>query len=206
MLRMTSVGALAVVLGLRAVFAASAISATRAIDCQKASPAQVAEVNRGLARQDEFLAAFAKATGGSGWCSQLIRPSPTGREVFRCTYGDQQVYRLVHPDPDTWKHAFKAVRMIQALQGEKIRVCEIYYWWRPEPFNTNAGGAPTRHPYGTSVDVRFCSMADMEKAHRRLCAWRAAGELRAVGYYGSRELHFGIADRIGNTWGKDCEP
>lgn len=175
-----------------------------AAECKKASAAQVAEVNRGNARKDEFLAACAEATGGSGWCPQLIKPSPSGLEAFRCTYGPSQVYRFVHPDEETWEHAFKAVRMIQTLQQEKVRVCEIYYWWRPEPFNTNAGGAPTRHPFGTSVDVRFCSMADMEKAHKRLCEWRAEGELRAVGYYGSRELHFGIADRIGNTWGKDC--
>jgi hypothetical protein len=83
-------------------------------------------------------------------------------------------------------------------------VALIYNWWRPEPYNKNVGGAPGRHPFGTSVDVRMETMSDMETAFVQLCKWRKAGELRAVGYYGSTALHFGIGDHTGNTWGKDC--
>jgi hypothetical protein len=44
----------------------------------------------------------------------------------------------------------------------------------------------------------------MEKAFSQLCKWRAQGRLRAVGYYGSTGLHFGIGDKTANTWGKSC--
>jgi hypothetical protein len=111
---------------------------------------------------------------------------------------------LIHPDESTWKNAFRAIQLVQELEAKNIKACLIYNWWRPEPYNKNVGGAAGRHPFGTSIDVRFCSMVDMENAHRELCAWRKQGRIRAVGYYGTTALHFGIGDQAGNTWGKAC--
>jgi hypothetical protein len=96
------------------------------------------------------------------------------------------------------------VKLVTELEAKGIRVYQIYNWWRPEPYNANVGGAAGRHPYGTSVDVRMASMGDMEKAFSQLCKWRSQGRLRAVGYYGSTGLHFGIGDKTANTWGKSC--
>lgn len=172
--------------------------------CQPASVVQKRQVLAGLALLKQFLIECKNATGNESWCEELTRPSEEGRPYFECSYGKDVKYRLVHPDRKTWKDAFRAINLIQKLKDEDIRACGIYYWWRPEPFNRNAGGAPTRHPYGTSVDVRFCSMKDMEKAHLRLCSWRKQGFLKALGYYNSPELHLGISDTKANTWGKDC--
>src|SRR5688572_11370491 len=96
------------------IFNARAHIERLAAECKKASAEQVAEVNRGNAKTDEFLAACAEATGGSPWCPQLIKPSSTGLTAFRCTYGPSQIYRFIHPDESTWEHAFKAVRMVQS--------------------------------------------------------------------------------------------
>lgn len=172
--------------------------------CRKASKAQMQQIQLGNSKQQKFMQACWANTNQSRWCEQLVRPNPASRSIFACTYGSSQPHRLIHPDETTWRHAFQAVNFVEALQAEGISVAQIYNWWRPEPYNKNVSGAAGRHPYGTSVDVRFASMNDMERAHRRLCQWRSQGRMRAVGYYGSTGLHFGVGDRLANTWGKGC--
>jgi hypothetical protein len=175
-----------------------------AFSCRKANRSQISEIDKGNREVQIFLQQCAKATNNSPWCAQLIRPNPASAGTFQCTYGAQQPHQLIHPNPAVWQYAFKAVNLVTQLQGMGINPCLIYNWWRPEPYNKNVGGAKGRHPYGTSVDVRFCTMNDMERAHAQLCKWRKQGKLRAVGYYGSTALHFGIGDRLANTWGKSC--
>lgn len=174
------------------------------ITCNKATAAQIAVVNQGNAKAQDFLDQCLVATTNSPWCYQLMRPNPSSLGVFRCTYGEEQPHQLIHPDTSSWKNAFAATRLVDEMEKLGIKVCLIYNWWRPEPYNRNVGGVPSRHPFGTSVDVRFCSMDDMEKAFRQLCRWRKQGRLRAIGYYGSTALHLGIADKLANTWGKRC--
>lgn len=172
--------------------------------CTQASAQQKALIEQGNRKRSAFLNYCGKVTGGSAWCNQLIRPNPSSIATFRCTYGDQQTHQLIHPDETTWSYAAQAVRLVEQLENEGIRVCLIYNWWRPEPYNRNVGGAAGRHPFGTSVDVRFCSKADQERAFVRLCEWRQAGQLRALGYYSGTALHFGVGDANPNTWGKAC--
>lgn len=172
--------------------------------CIKASVTQLSVVNLGSNMNDQFINECRKATSNSRWCEQLTRPNPASISTFRCTYGSSQMHRLIHPNKNTWKYAFRAVGLIRDLEAKGISVAQIYNWWRPQPYNKNVGGAAGRHPYGTSVDVRFSSTRDMEKAHKQLCTWRRQGKLRALGYYGSTGLHFGIGDTLANTWGKSC--
>lgn len=172
--------------------------------CKKASSHQLANVNHGNQMLQSFLNLCAQQTSGSPWCQQLTRPNPSSLSIFRCTYGESQPHRLIHPDTATWPDAFQAVRLVESLEDRGIKICLIYNWWRPEPYNANVGGAPGRHPFGTSIDVRFCSKSDMEKAFTQLCKWRKEGRIRAIGYYGSTGLHFGIGDATPNTWGKAC--
>jgi hypothetical protein len=174
------------------------------LNCRKATKAQISVVNKGNRLANDFMAACYEATGNSPMCSELARPNPVAKSTFSCTYGASQVHQLIHPDTKTWKHAFKAVWLIQQLQAKNIKVCEIYNWWRPEPYNVNVGGAPGRHPFGTSVDVSFCTKADQERAHTELCKFRAQGHLRALGHYPGTGLHFGVGDSKANTWGKGC--
>ncbi|HRB81815.1 MAG TPA: hypothetical protein PK614_06080 [Nitrospira sp.] len=175
-----------------------------AFACVKANAAQLRVVNQGVAEVNHFRKHCAEATSGSAWCEQLVRPNPASRATFDCTYSASQSHYLIHPNQSTWKHAFAAVNLIGELETKGIRVCQIYNWWRPEPYNANVGGAPGRHPYGTSVDVRFCSMSDVNRAFLELCKMRKAGRLRALGYYGTTALHFGIGDSLANTWGRSC--
>ncbi|MGE3756184.1 MAG: hypothetical protein AB7H97_00415 [Pseudobdellovibrionaceae bacterium] len=172
--------------------------------CTKASIAQIARVNLGNSKYNDFLKACHAQTNNSPWCRQLTRPNPDSQSTFSCTYGPDQTHRLIDPDTSTWKNAFKAVRLVKKLESYGISVAQIYNWWRPEPYNKNVGGASGRHPYGTSIDVRFSTITDMNRAHKLLCKWRSQGSLRALGYYGSTGLHFGIGDRLANTWGKSC--
>lgn len=172
--------------------------------CQAATADQISVINIGFAKLQKFLEMCAKATNGSRWCNQLTRPNPDSVKVFHCTYGTSQPHILIHPDEGTWANAFQAVKLVEELEAKGFKTCIIYNWWRPEPYNKNVGGAPGRHPFGTSVDVRFCSMDEMLKAHDQLCQWRKQGRLRALGYYGTTALHFGIGDVDDNTWGKDC--
>ena len=172
--------------------------------CTKASSTQIGVVKTGNAKIDKFVSGCVSATGSSRWCQELTRPNPSSRSTFICTYGSDLPHQLIHPDESTWKSAYKAVQLVTELEQKGISVYQIYNWWRPEPYNENVGGAAGRHPFGTSVDVRFSSTRDMEKAHSQLCKWRTAGRLRAIGYYGSTGLHFGIGDARGNTWGKGC--
>ena len=176
----------------------------RYFGCKKASPNQISVINSGNMKLDLFLRRCAIATSNSPWCEQLTRPNPASVSTFRCTYGPSQPHALIHPDETTWKNAFQAVRLLKELEDQGVRPCLIYNWWRPEPYNANVGGASGRHPFATSVDVRFCSTQDMERAFVRLCKWRKEGKLRAVGYYGSTALHLGVGDKVGNTWGKEC--
>ncbi len=175
-----------------------------AFGCQKATSAQISVVNQGNIKKADFLQKCARATGGSAWCSQLIRPNPSSVSTFRCTYGATQVHQLIHPNEATWKNAFGAVSLIQELEQKGFRVCQIYNWWRPQPYNQNVGGAAGRHPFGTSVDVRFCSNSDANRAFDELCKSRRQGKIRAIGHYGTSALHFGIGDATGNTWGRTC--
>lgn len=172
--------------------------------CQVATRSEIAEVEKGNKLRQEFLRKCDRETDGSPWCSQLARPNPDSLSIFRCTYGKNLPHQLIHPARNTWKYAYKAVELVEDLEDLGICVRQIYNWWRPAPYNGNVGGAAGRHPYATSVDVRMCSLADMEKAFTQLCKYRAKGRLRAIGYYGSTGLHFGIGDRNANTWGKSC--
>lgn len=172
--------------------------------CVKATSSQISTVNLGNKKVGDFLDLCGVATQGSPWCQQLIRPNPSSKSIFNCTYGANQIHQLIHPDQNTWKFAYQAVNLIERLELNGIKIAQIYNWWRPEPYNKNVGGAPGRHPAGTSVDVRFSSKNDQNKAHSLLCKWRKQGELRALGYYSSSALHFGIGDATANTWGKSC--
>lgn len=172
--------------------------------CRKATVQQLFQVNLGNDKKDEFLDQCIRQTGSSYWCSQLVRPNPNSVSTFRCTYGKGQVHQLIHPAESIWRNPIAAVKIIQDLSAKGIKVCEIYNWWRPEPYNKNVGGAAGRHPYGTSVDVRFCSNNEANKAFKELCKMRKQGRLRAIGHYGSASLHIGVGDRVANTWGKSC--
>jgi hypothetical protein len=179
-------------------------SIIEAYGCTRASRDNMVTIDEGNKKLNKFLSACATATKNSPWCAQLVRPNPSSKSTFSCTYGSDQPHTLINPDEKTWKNAFLAATLVSELSAQGIGVAQIYNWWRPEPYNKNVGGAAGRHPFGTSVDVRFKTMKDMEKAHKQLCSWRAKGRLRAVGYYGSTGLHFGIGDKLANTWGKSC--
>lgn len=172
--------------------------------CGKASSKQLATVNEGNTKKDLFLDNCYQQTNNSPWCEQLVRPNPSSKSIFQCTYGANQTHQLIHPDEQTWANAYEAVNIVEDLQKMNICVSLIYNWWRPEPYNKNVGGAAGRHPLGTSVDVRFCNKADQSTAFKELCKMRKAGRLRAIGYYSSTALHFGIGDQAANTWGKSC--
>lgn len=172
--------------------------------CSRASSTQIGVVKTGNAKVDKFVSSCVKTTGSTKWCQQLTRPNPNSKSTFSCTYGTSLPHQLIHPDESTWKNAIQAAKLVTELEAMGISVYQIYNWWRPEPYNANVGGAAGRHPFGTSVDVRFSSMRDMERAHSQLCKWRKQGRLRALGYYGSTGLHFGIGDKTANTWGKSC--
>ena len=173
-------------------------------NCKKASPSQIRQVNRGNMKRDEFLANCYRETRGSCWCDQLVRPNPSSIDLFRCTYGEEQVHQLIHPDESTWKYAFEAVKIVEEFAAQNLTTEIIYNWWRPEPYNKNVSGSPSRHPLGTSVDVRFMSKEIQNKAFTELCKMRAKGRIRAIGYYSSTAIHFGIGDSRANTWGKRC--
>jgi len=172
--------------------------------CKHATSSQVVQVNLGVTKRNQFLTKCYKETGSTKWCDQVARPNPESHPAFDCTYSVQQAHVFVHPDESTWDYAIGAVKLVQELETKGVKVSTIYNWWRPEPYNANVGGAAGRHPYGTSVDVRFPSKAEQNKAHSQLCQWRKAGRLRALGYYSGTGLHFGMGDRVANTWGKSC--
>lgn len=174
------------------------------LGCARASSNQVAPVNQGNQKRTRFQNYCKSVTGSSSWCAQVERPNPSSVNTFRCTYGSTQPHRLIHPDENTWRYAVKAIQLVQALSKKGICVSQIYNWWRPEPYNKNVGGAAGRHPYGTSVDVRFCSSAHARRAFDELCKHRKRGEVRALGYYGSTGVHIGVGDRTANTWGRTC--
>lgn len=175
-----------------------------ALGCLTATQKNLLVIDEGNRKLGRFLQGCAVATGNSPWCAQLVRPNPASENAFRCTYGANQAHTLVDPDEKTWPYAWLGAKLVSELQAKGIQVAQIYNWWRPEPYNKNVGGAAGRHPFGTSVDVRMKTMTDMELAHKQLCEWRAKGRIRAVGYYGSTGLHFGIGDKLANTWGKSC--
>lgn len=175
-----------------------------ALGCILPTSEQTSIVNDGNLKLDLFLNVCAIATNNSSWCVQLTRPNPSSKSTFYCTYGANQPHLLIHPDESTWENAFQAVILLEELATKGIYAEEIYNWWRPEPYNKNVGGAAGRHPYGTSVDVRFINKSHASKAHAQLCKWRKEGRLRALGDYGSSSLHLGIGDATANTWGKQC--
>lgn len=179
-------------------------SEIESLGCVRASSSQKAAVNLGNTKRDEFLQRCAQETNNSFYCAQLVRPNPRSSSTFRCTYGSSQNHTLVHPDENTWKYPIEAVKVLQDLSAKGIKISHIYNWWRPEPYNKNVGGAKGRHPYGTSVDVRFGSESEANKAFRELCKMRAKKRIRAIGHYGSASLHIGVGDRLANTWGKSC--
>ncbi|MNJ96742.1 hypothetical protein D3C87_144730 [compost metagenome] len=175
-----------------------------ALGCVKASSSQKYQVNLGLSKKEKFLKRCVSETGSSTWCNQVVRPNPSSSNTFSCTYGSSQARNLIHPDESTWKHPIAGVRILQDLQAKGIKISHIYNWWRPEPYNKNVGGAAGRHPYGTSIDVRFTSSSEANRAFSALCTMRRQGRLRAIGHYGSSSLHIGVGDRTANTWGKSC--
>ncbi len=174
------------------------------LGCVRANSTQVSVINSGNNLKNEFLNYCLKNTGNSSWCQQLVRPNPDSKGIFSCTYGSSQVHQLIYPDKNIWAYPIGAVQLIQKLQQQGLKVCEIYNWWRPEPYNKNVGGAAGRHPFGTSVDVRFCSSSDAIKGFDELCKYRKQGLIRAIGYYGGAGVHFGIGDKTANTWGRNC--
>ncbi|WP_041583657.1 hypothetical protein AB1A81_17090 [Bdellovibrio bacteriovorus] len=176
----------------------------QALGCVKASTSQKKQVNLGLSKKEEFLQKCSKETNGSSWCDELVRPNPRSSNTFKCTYGSSQAHNLIHPVEGTWKYPIEGVRILQDLSAKGIKISQIYNWWRPEPYNKNVGGAAGRHPYGTSIDVRFSSNSEADRAFRELCKMRKAKRLRAIGHYGSASLHIGVGDRTANTWGKSC--
>jgi hypothetical protein len=172
--------------------------------CKKATSSQIARVNEGAAKKDRFLAQCYAQTNSKKWCDQIVRPNPESSGSFDCTYSTSQAHVFVHPDESTWVNAISAVKIVQGFEAKGIKVQTIYNWWRPEPYNANVGGAAGRHPYGTSVDVRFPTKAEQNRAFKELCALRAQGKVRAAGYYSGTGLHFGVGDKTANTWGKSC--
>jgi hypothetical protein len=172
--------------------------------CLRATQTQTAAVDSGNLKLKQFMDRCVAETSSSSLCQQVARPNPDSHSTFDCTYSAAQPHYFVHPDEKTWAYAITAVKLVKELQAMGVKVSTIYNWWRPEPYNNNVGGAAGRHPFGTSIDVRFTSKADQEKAHKQLCKWRSQGRLRALGYYSSTALHFGIGDRVANTWGKSC--
>ncbi len=179
-------------------------STSESLVCKRANDNQLNEVNAGNDLLRTFLAECARVNSNSEWCEQLIRPNPASRAKFSCTYGEAQPHQLINPNRESWKFAFEAVKILEDLESMGISPCLIYNWWRPEPYNGNVGGASGRHPFGTSVDVRFCSDADTDDAFRELCKLRKLGRLRAIGYYGTTALHLGVGDHTANTWGRSC--
>jgi hypothetical protein len=172
--------------------------------CAKANPSQIRQVDLGNQKKDQFLSRCFLETNQSCWCHQLVRPNPASINTFRCTYGEDQVHQLIHPNESTWKHAIEAVKIVQELYEQNIETQVIYNWWRPEPYNRNVGGSASRHPFGTSVDVRFKTKSMQNRAFSELCKMRRRGRIRAIGYYQSTAIHFGIGDSAANTWGKSC--
>lgn len=175
--------------------------------CHRTRPATPEEkfaVDEGNALKSEFLAGCYAVTANSAWCDQLIHPNLKSIEIFRKTYGETQLHQLISPDRATWLHAYSAALIIKDLEELGINVEEIYNWWRPEPYNKNVDGASDRHPLGTAVDVRFATKEDQARAFEELCKMRAAGRLRAIGFYQTTAIHLGIADHEANTWGKNC--
>lgn len=189
---------------LKTLFVPNSQSLVSEASCKKASARQLAEVNEGNLKKEQFLSACFTYTNNSCWCDQLVRPNPDSIETFFCTYGAKQTHQLIHPDESTWVNAFESVKIVEELEDMNIKTKIIYNWWRPEPYNKNVGGAASRHPFGTSVDVRFETKDMQEQAFLELCKMRAQGRVRAVGYYASSALHFGVGDSIANTWGKAC--
>lgn len=174
------------------------------LGCARASSAQLRVINKGNVKKGEFLNYCLGNTGNSNWCQQLVRPNPDSKSIFNCTYGSAQAHQLIYPEKNIWAYAIGAVQLVQKLQQKGLRICEIYNWWRPEPYNKNVGGAAGRHPFGTSVDVRFCSSSDAIKGFDELCKYRKQGLIRAIGYYGGTGVHFGVGDKTANTWGRSC--
>lgn len=177
----------------------------KAIGCIQPSAQQRDLINLGNTKKEDFLDFCRQQTNHSLWCDQLVRPNPSSMSIFRCTYGPNQIHQLINPDENTWIHAIRSIHLIQKLSQKGIRTCQIYNWWRPEPYNKNVGGAAGRHPYGTSIDVRLCSDREAILAFDELCKLRRKGEIRAIGYYGGSSLHFGVSDRSANTWGRSCQ-
>lgn len=175
-----------------------------ASSCKKATISQIAYVDLGVNKLDTFLNRCYRETGSKKWCDQVARPNPESYKTFDCTYSVNQPHVFVHPEEATWSHAIGAVKLVQDLEKLKIGVDIIYNWWRPEPYNANVGGAAGRHPFGTSVDVRFKNKTEQNKGHAQLCKYRKQGRLRALGYYSGTGLHLGVGDKSANTWGKSC--
>ena len=175
-----------------------------AASCKAANKQQLNFVNLGLSKLDQFLNICIQKTGSKKWCDQIARPNPDSNRTFDCTYSVSQPHVFIHPEETTWVHAINAIKLVQELEAKNIDVDIIYNWWRPEPYNANVGGAAGRHPFGTSVDVRFKTKNDQAKAHKELCKSRKLGRLRALGSYPGTGLHFGMGDKVANTWGKSC--
>ena len=173
-------------------------------NCKQATAAQISFVDAGAAKLNQFLTRCYQETNSKKWCSEVARPNPDSHRTIDCTYSPAQPHVFVHPQENTWGYAIAAVNLVLELEKRNIEVDTIYNWWRPEPYNKNVGGAAGRHPAGTSVDVRFSSKTEQNKAHGELCKFRKLGRLRALGYYSGTGLHLGVGDTAANTWGRSC--
>ncbi len=172
--------------------------------CLQATSVQRSYVDSGAVKLKQFLERCYQETSSKKWCDQVARPNPDSANIFECTYSPSQRHVLIHPSESTWSYAIGAVKLVQELEKKNIKIELIYNWWRPEPYNKNVGGAAGRHPFGTSVDVRFVGKSEQNKAHAELCAFRKQGKLRALGYYSGTGLHLGVGDQVANTWGRPC--
>ena len=111
--------------------------------CVRATSAQIATVDMGSTKKTSFLNECGRATAGSPWCQQLVRPNPNSISTFYCTYGSQQKHLLIHPDEKTWKYAYQAVNLMERLEANGVDITEIYNWWRPEPYTPAPPSPPT---------------------------------------------------------------
>lgn len=169
-----------------------------------ATPQYILEVQNGIKLKDEFLDQCKRSTNAEKWCLQVIRGNPERENVFDRIFGREMPHQLIHPDKKTWKYAIGAVSLVDQLERKGVRVVQIYNWWRPAKYNRAVGGAAGRHPFGTSVDVRFQSPREAVRAFDLLCKARKAGKVRALGYYGNSGVHIGVGDHNPNTWGRGC--
>lgn len=137
----------------------------------------------------------------------MTHPNNKSEMEFRCTYPDAKTHVLIPPDPTKWELSFRGALELQKIEAAGVCVKEIYNYDRPEPYNNNVQGAPGRHPYGTAIDIEFCTKADARKAVQAFCKQRTPGdvEIKSVGTYSSGiRIHLGNVKPRRGDWGGGC--